>query len=157
MSFRDWVPKCMYRFGAAFSPLFFHAVEKDAFAGTLVRLLPDPSLVAQIIIPMTRMIAHVCANTRESKGSKAQPGLGRAPEGTFCTFLLFLQIWSIIIVIRMIIWATRMISPIILNHPRVGQKPAYSTKVVLKHLEPRLLVPVDMKLALGATRRDHCC
>jgi hypothetical protein len=37
--------------------------------------------------------------------------------------LKFLYIQAIILVVRMIIWATRMISPIILNHPRVRRMP----------------------------------
>ena len=43
-----------------------------------------------------------------------------------------LHIWAIILVIRMIIWATRMISPIILNHPRVIYRPGDNPVKMLK-------------------------
>jgi hypothetical protein len=39
-------------------------------------------------------------------------------------YLMSLYIWAIILVIATMIWATRIISPIILNHPRMRRKPA---------------------------------
>ena len=40
---------------------------------------------------------------------------------------MFVHIWAIIPVIRNIIWATSVISPIRLNHPRVRQRPVYNS------------------------------
>ncbi len=49
---------------------------------------------------------------------------GAAAPRRVCSILpqVFLYIWTIILVIRMIIWATSMIRSIILSHPKVRQK-----------------------------------
>ena len=44
---------------------------------------------------------------------------------------MFLHIWAIILVIRMIIWATGTLSPIILNHARVRQRPAFRSPTII--------------------------
>ena len=74
--------------------------------------------VAQIIILLTRMIARICKNSRASTGNNILQGAagGRGLFSQLC--LVVLHIRAIILVIGMIIWAARMISPIILNHPR---------------------------------------
>ena len=61
-------------------------------------------LVAPMIILMTRMIAQLCKNTMQKRAS-------------------VFECLAIILVIRMIIWATNLISPIILSHHRPGHKP----------------------------------
>ena len=71
-------------------------------------------LIAWIIILMTRMIARMCKNTRESKENNHRG----APR---LVILVFLHIWAIILVIRMIIQAIRMISLIILYHPSLRE------------------------------------
>ena len=86
-------------------------------------------LVAQIIILMPRMIARICKNMLERKEDKMRPPAtplrgvvehrGMASE----LLLVFLYISAIFLFIRMIIWATRVKSSIILNHPRLRQKP----------------------------------
>ena len=88
------------------------------------------TLVAQIIILMTRMLAQVRKNTRGSientlwgaavrqRGTAGGRTLFSQPP------VVFLHIGAIILVIRMIICTIRMISPTILNHPRLGQKHA---------------------------------
>ena len=89
-------------------------------------------LIAWIIILMTRMIAQMCKNTMESKENKGA-AFGRAPQGRGAPLwlfsllsLVFLHIWAIVLVSRMIIQAIRMISPIILYHPILMYKPVYS-------------------------------
>ena len=102
----------------------------------MIRMMGLIIQVAQIIILMTSMIAQICKNTRESienklRGAAAPQGkyrkhtLGRGRALFSFLSLMLLHIWAIILAIRMIIWATRMISPIILNHPRLMHKPVY--------------------------------
>ena len=88
----------------------------------MIRMIGLIILVAQIIILMTRMIAQICKNIWESIKNTLR-GAAASRSVLAVRSLMFLYIWAIILVIRMIIWATRMISPIILNHPRVRQKP----------------------------------
>ena len=71
---------------------------------------------------MTRMIAQTYKNTRENKDIGAQPKA--APVFSLCS-LMFLRIWAIIQVIRMIALATRMISLYHPNHPGLTYKPDY--------------------------------
>ena len=69
---------------------------------------------------MTSRIAQVCKNRRETEENKARP-----PVAPLRGAAVFLHVWAIIIilVIGMILWATRMIGPIILYHSRLRHKP----------------------------------
>ena len=90
----------------------------------MIRMIGVFILIAREIILMTRMIAQICKKQSE-KLRKQGAASGRAPLGRGRTLecVFYLHIWAIILVIRTIIWAARMISPITLNHPRVRQKP----------------------------------
>ena len=72
-------------------------------------------LAAQIIILMTRMMAQISKNTKGSTESTLQgaavPWRGMAAGCALFSqrSLTFFNIWAIILVIRMIIWATRTV------------------------------------------------
>ena len=58
----------------------------------MIRMIGLIILVAQIIILMTRMIAQICKNTREST-VRAPEGRGRRPRLVFLAFPNFLFIF----------------------------------------------------------------
>ena len=71
-------------------------------------------LIAREIILMTRMIAQISKNTRGNKENTSKGAWAKAVPLFYLFSRVFLHIWAIILVIRMISLAIRMKTPIIL-------------------------------------------
>ena len=65
--------------------------------------------------------------------------------------LIVLVAQIIILVIRTFIWATRMKNPIILNHPRVRQKPAWTVTSIHPALRMRSFLSLAVAVAVPPT------